>query len=61
MRSSYVLYTQDGVLENFLTRDHAVEKVKKYHEQGVNAYIVSELEAKSIQESNEDFHLSKWE
>ena len=61
MKNTYVLYTEDGALEGFWTRDQAIKKVKEYYKQGVNAYVVSELEAKNIEESNENFHIPKWE
>ncbi|SDK15892.1 hypothetical protein [Natronincola ferrireducens] len=61
MKDKYVIYTKNGFLENVLSRDEAIEKIKQYHEHGVDAYIISETEAKRIQEGDEEFHLPKWE
>ncbi|MCC5911187.1 MAG: hypothetical protein JJT76_12190 [Clostridiaceae bacterium] len=61
MKDRYTIYTKEGVLENVLTRDEAIEKIKKYEEHGVDAYIVSESEAKRIQESGGKLNEAKWE
>ncbi|AKL94272.1 hypothetical protein CACET_c07620 [Clostridium aceticum] len=61
MRHKYMIYTQEGILENSVTRDEAIEKVKQYHEHGIDAYIVSQTEGERIKEKGEEFHLPKWE
>ncbi|SET67342.1 hypothetical protein SAMN05660297_03102 [Natronincola peptidivorans] len=61
MKDRYMLYTQNGVLENVMSRDEAIEKVKQYQEHGIDVYIVSETEGQRIMENNDEFHRPKWE
>lgn len=61
MRDKYTIFSENGVLENVMSRDEAIEKVKQYHEHGVDAYIVSEIEGQRIQENKEAFQRPKWE
>ncbi|AOY76198.1 hypothetical protein [Clostridium formicaceticum] len=61
MRHKYMIYTEEGVLENSITRDEAIEKVKQYHEQGIDAYIVSQTEGERMKQKGETFYPPKWE
>lgn len=61
MKDRYVLYNENGVLENVMSREEAIEKAKQYFEHGINAYIVSETEDERIQKSKEGFQPPKWE
>ncbi|MBF8984796.1 hypothetical protein IZY60_14730 [Lutibacter sp. B2] len=57
MEQRYVIRTKSSVSES-MTRENAIKEVKKYDQQGISAYIVSEEEEKRIE--NSKFNTPKW-
>ena len=53
----YVIRTESSVSES-MTRENAIKQVRKYDQQGISAYIVSEEEEKRI--GNSKFNTPKW-
>jgi len=57
MEEKYVIKTENGISE-CMPREEAIEKVKKYSNQGIEAYIVSEDEGERIKKSK--WNKPKW-
>lgn len=57
MDKRYVIRT-DAFISEPMSREEAIQQVKKYDQQGVSAYIVSEEESKRIKPG--EFRTPKW-
>ncbi|WP_049765334.1 hypothetical protein [Alkaliphilus metalliredigens] len=59
MQHKFMVRTDRG-LSKPIPRAEAIEMVKDYSSQGVEAYIVSEDEGKRIEKNNNQFNTPKW-
>ncbi|KAB3525832.1 hypothetical protein [Alkaliphilus serpentinus] len=55
----YVIRTENGTSTE-MTREEAIQRVKEYEQQGINAYIISVDEENRIQALGNEFNKPKW-
>ncbi|GAB6086798.1 hypothetical protein [Alkaliphilus crotonatoxidans] len=59
MEQKFVIRTEAGI-SSPMGRDQAIEMVKQYARDGIEAYILSEDEGERIKAFNNEFNPPKW-